>query len=246
MSTKVDFVVAGAQKGGTTALTDYLSGHPDIQMSEIKEVHFFDQDEHFVNEKPDYGIYHSYFDFTGPEKRRGEATPVYMYWQDCPRRMWEYNPGMRIIMTLRNPIERAYSHWKMECDRDDDDVSFGAAIRSEAERCRAALPLQHRVYSYIDRGFYTEQLRRIWRFFPPKQTLVVKQEELLKRPNDVLGRVWEFLELPAFEPDESSFPEVIDYLSLMDASDIKYLRGIFEYEVRQLERMLGWDCSNWR
>ena len=72
---------------------------------------------------------------------------------------------MRLIVILRNPIERAYSHWAMEHRRGNDPLPFNLALEQEDARCREALPLQHRVFSYVDRGFYSAQLRRLWRFF---------------------------------------------------------------------------------
>ncbi|MGB7755383.1 MAG: hypothetical protein WBL23_04905, partial [Salinisphaera sp.] len=95
----------------------------------------------------------------------GEATPIYMYWHDAPRRMWEYNPNMKLIVVLRNPIDRAFSHWNMEKSRNAESLSFWDAIQNEEPRCKEALPYQHRTYSYVDRGFYLEQLRRLWRYF---------------------------------------------------------------------------------
>ena len=89
---------------------------------------------------------------------------------------------MRLIVILRNPIERAYSHWAMEHQRGDDPLPFALALEQEEARCREALPFQHRVFSYVDRGFYSAQLRRLWRFFGREQVLVLTQEELRLSP----------------------------------------------------------------
>jgi hypothetical protein len=70
-----------------------------------------------------------------------------MYWYDAPRRIWQYNPDMRIVILLRNPVDRAYSHWNMERERGAEPLEFRQAIATEADRCRAALPAQHRVFS---------------------------------------------------------------------------------------------------
>jgi hypothetical protein len=162
---KVDFLIAGVQKGGTTALDTYLRQHPQICMANSKEIHFFDDENIFSQGKPDYSLYHACFNKAAGHVVSGEATPIYAYWHDSPRRIWEYNSEMKIILILRNPIERAFSHWNMERHRNAEALSFWDAIQGESLRCRDALPLQHRVYSYTDRGFYTEQVRRIWRYF---------------------------------------------------------------------------------
>src|SRR5690606_10116484 len=123
----------------------------------------------------------------------GEATPIYMYWRDAPRRIYQYNPAIKIIITLRNPIERAYSHWNMERARNADTASFIDALHSESMRCRTAWPSQHRVFSYVDRGRYTLQLERIYRYFPRKQVLVLRSDDLHAKPNLLLEQIYSFL-----------------------------------------------------
>lgn len=243
-SRKVNFVVAGTQKGGTTALEKYLGRHPSISMASQKEVHFFDNESTFKAET-DYSAYHSYFEIDTQDKLLGEATPIYMYWYDAPRRIWQYNPNMKFIIVLRNPIERAFSHWNMERERGFDKLPFWDAIASEEERCREALPLQHRTFSYIDRGYYTEQLRRIWHFFPKRQTLIIKNEELRNAPNDKLKEVSEFLAIDRFANIEHEEIHSRQYLISMSDAERDYLKEKFFWEIKELESLLGWDCTEW-
>jgi hypothetical protein len=247
----VDFVIGGTQKGGTTALDAYLREHPEVCMadkSEVvsyaagkKEVHFFDNEGHFADGNPDYSKYHRRFNPEESHKVLGEATPIYMYWNDAPRRIWEYNPSMKFILLLRDPIERAYSHWNMERIRNADKLSFWDAIKNEEDRCREALPLQHRVYSYISRGLYTEQLRRVWAHFPKDQVLCLKSEDLDK----ALGRVCEFLQVSPLAGVASKKVHSLPYETGMTEKERDYLRGIFEPEIAKLEQELNWDCSDW-
>jgi hypothetical protein len=242
---KIDFLIAGTQKGGTSALNAYLGDHPQICMACKKEVHFFDNEQYFQDNAIDYSMYHSFFYPKPSHKLLGEATGIYMYWHDSPRRIWQYNPNMKIIIILRNPIERAYSHWNMQRDRKIDNLTFWDAIQSEQERCREALPYQHRKYSYVDRGFYVEQLRRIWRYFPKNQTLILRNEHLKARPQEILQEVYHFLEVHEFQDIDAKIIHSRPYISSMTSQEKAYLRHIFEYEIRNLERVLGWDCSNW-
>lgn len=168
----VDFVIAGTQKGGTTALHSYLSDHPEICMADPKEVHFFDDDRNFSSGSPEYSKYHAFFSPENTHRLLGEATPSYMYWREAPKRLWEYNPKMKIIILLRNPIERAYSHWNMQRSRKTDQSTFWQAVNNEKTTCDRALLKQNRVFSYVDRGFYMEQLRRLWAYFPKDRVLV--------------------------------------------------------------------------
>jgi hypothetical protein len=242
---KVDFIICGTQKGGTSALDVYLRGHPEICMAEKKEVHFFDNEDAFRDGTPDYAQYHSVFKLGLPSQILGEATPIYMYWRDAPRRIWEYNPNVKLIVLLRNPIERAYSHWNMKRELGAEALSFWEAIQREPERCREALPYQHRVYSYVDRGFYLEQLRRLWSFFPKEQVLVLKSDELKCQLVQTLQRVCEFLNIDPLNEVEPVNAHSRPYKSPMKPKDRQYLRSVFELEIRGLERVLGWDCSSW-
>lgn len=243
---RVDFVICGTQRGGTTALFRWLRQHPEICFAKKREVHFFDRDKFFLGRRPKYSRYHSFFEPRAGHKVLGESTPIYMYWYDAPRRIWEYNPEMKLVMILRSPIERAYSHWNLMRHR-DPEVSFWDAIVHERERCRAALPLQHRYYSFVDRGFYVQQLRRLWTYFDARQILILRNEELRADPRGVVDRVSDFLGLK--RPAEIKEPEAREpdypYSGPMGSRERDYLRDLFEYEIRSLERVLGWDCSRW-
>ena len=241
----VNFVICGTQKGGTSALDDYLREHPEICMADKKEVHFFDNESFYGKDGPDYSRYHSSFSPKASHKLIGEATPIYMYWHDAPRRMWEYNPNMKLIVVLRNPIDRAYSHWNMERSRNAECLSFWDAIQNEQQRCREALPYQHRVYSYIDRGFYLEQLRRLWFYFSKDNVLILKNEYLKDQPREALKEVCNFLEVINFKSVKIREVHSRPYSSKMSDKEKKHLRFIFEHEIRGIERVLGWDCSNW-
>jgi len=244
MNAKVSFIIAGAQKAGTTALDLYLKMHSSICMAGCKEVHFFDRDEFFDAGQADLAYYHSFF--KEPEKKLlGEATPSYMFWADAPRRIWQYNPDMKLIVVLRNPVDRAYSHWNMERERGSESLSFFEAISQELRRCREILPKQHLVYSYTARGFYLNQLRRLWGLFSKEQVLVLKYEGLRENPVRLLTQVCEFLEVAPLMNVPAIEANVIAYESPILQSDRLYLQGLFEHEIRSLELELGWDCSDW-
>ena len=243
---KVNFLICGTQRGGTTALFSLLRNHPEICWGRRKEVHFFDVERNFRGRRPRYSRYHSFFEPQPAHKVLGEATPIYMYWYDAPRRIWQYNPEMKLILILRNPIERAYSHWNLKRHR-TPQVSFWEAIVNEQERCRAALPLQHRYFSYVDRGFYVQQLRRLWTYFVPRQLLILRNEDLRSNPAEMAREICAFLgvqpltEVRAASAREARYP----YAGPMAERERDYLRNVYEYEIRSLERILGWDCSSW-
>ena len=242
---KVNFVISGVQKSGTSALDVYLREHPDICMAVTKEVHFFDNDIFFTG-IPNYLAYHSFFSSYTGEKMIGESTPIYCYWDGSIERMWNYNKDMKLILVLRNPITRAYSHWNMMRQRGLESCSFLDAVEMERDRAYDALPKQSRKFSYVDRGRYTEQIRRIKRYFPDKNLLILKQEELRERPAEALSLVWEFLGVDAkYLSIQERSVHSRAYERSMDSREFNIMLDIFEGEILHLERLLGWDCSDW-
>lgn len=241
----VNFIICGTQKGGTSALYTYLRMHQEICMSKQKEVHFFDNEDIFGSKKPNYDEYHSFFLPEISHKIIGEATPIYMYWHNAPKRIYQYNPKMKIIVILRNPIERAYSHWNMERVRGNDSLSFWDAIHKEKERCEEALPYQHRTFSYIDRGFYLNQLRIIWSYFPSEQVLILKNEDLKNKHREIIIQVYQFLGVKQIEKLKSINAHLYPYIAQMSSKEKLYLQSIYQNEIQNIEKELGWDCTNW-
>lgn len=242
---KVDFVIAGTQKGGTSALNAYLRTHPEIGMAHKKELHFFDQEKNFQTAPPPYGLYHRNFARGRSRKIWGEATPIYMYWEPAPARIRDYNPRMKFILLLRNPIERAYSHWNMERTLKQDKLSFWDALQAEPQRLKDALPSQSRFFSYMSRGRYTEQLERLWQHFPREQFLILKSEDLRDQPQKTLDAVCQFLDVSRLPGVEKMTVHSRPYESRITEQEKAYLKTVFAPEVKKLETMLGWDCRSW-
>jgi sulfotransferase family protein len=239
---RVDFVIGGTQKGGTSALDSFLRKHPEICMpSTRKEVHFFDRE----HENREYKTYHANFQPKPSHRVIGEASPIYMYWETAPYRIWKYNPEMKWVLTLRNPVERAFSAWNMETKRGKEKLPFADAIEREAERCREALPLQHRVYSYVDRGFYAHQVRRLFNIFDRDNVLILFSEELRKDHAKTLRRIFEFLgvDSSSVPPEASVFEQ--EYSDEIDTQLRSRLIDVFRPDIKELEKMLGTDLSAW-
>ncbi|MFD0937733.1 sulfotransferase domain-containing protein [Methylobacterium trifolii] len=239
----VKFVIGGVQKGGTTALFEHLRGHPALQMAACKEVHFFDREGDVDWSAPDYAAYHAAFH--PPDGRlRGEATPIYLYWPESLPRMRAYDPRMRLIFLFRDPVERAYSHWKMEMARGYDDRPFSWAIRQGRARVDdPAAPGHHRVYSYVERGFYAAQIERAYALFAQADILLLDSQALGTEPDAVLDQVCRFLGVPGFEgpqgavranvgPEPGRFPP-------MSADDRAYLGELYAEDQRRFAQMTG-------
>ena len=236
MSPKIDFIVAGVQKAGTTALFDYLSDDAAYGLSKTKEVHFFDDETQNWSE-PDYSAYHAQFDWSRPAIR-GEATPIYIYWPRALERIAAYNPAIKLIIMLRDPVERAWSHWRMETSRGVESHPFSWCIREGRRRLFDAQPWgAHREFSYVERGFYGEQLERALALLPREQLLVLQADDLRSRPADALGAVAEFLNGPAPVAVEGRDVHVgADVGSRLSAEDRDYLAELYREDQ---ERLVG-------
>lgn len=245
-NSKIDFLIIGTQKGGTSALDEYLRQHPEIGMAKRKELHYFDNEIIFSNKEVDYSIYEKEFDISQNFKVYGESTPIYLYWEPCCKRIWEYNNDIKLIVLLRNPIDRAFSHWNMEYERNAEKEPFMYCIKNENMRIKEALPAQHRVYSYTDRGFYSEQIRRYKRYFNDEQILFIKYEEFKKNQEFELDKVFEFLKV---NPGNFKFkPKIINkinYQNELNADERNFLKTVFQNDIHEVERLLNWNCQDW-
>lgn len=242
MSFKVAFVIAGTQKAGTTALDFYCRKHPSLIMAKDKEVHFFDND-YLFSKQIDYKYYHNHFKSKVFKNKYlyGEATPIYMYWDSVPERICQYNKNMKWIIILRNPIDRAWSQWNMEHNRGYEKRSFHDSICSNLSETK-----QHRIFSYVSRGFYSEQLLRIFKFFPSNQILIMKYEDMKHDNESALRKVSSFLNIDPFLSCEFSSVHLTKYhKKFMTHHDRVLLRTVFCKEIQKIEKMLHWDCSDW-
>ncbi|WP_396595195.1 sulfotransferase domain-containing protein [Brevundimonas sp. R86498] len=238
---RVGFLVAGVQKAGTTALFDHLIQHPDLVMAPVKEVHYFD-DESVDWDRPDHAAYHAAFP-DGAAGLRGEATPIYIYWPRALERIAAYNPAMRLILLFRDPVERAWSQWKMERGRTETEP-FSWCIRQGRARVSGAADGSgaHRIHSYVERGFYGAQVRRLLALFPREQVLFLGSDSFRRDPERILGNVCNFLGIPPFgevEPLQSHVGPPDDKFTRMSAEDRLLLEQIFEQDQKEFEYLTG-------
>jgi hypothetical protein len=238
---RVAFIIAGVQKGGTTALFDYLGEEPGLSLSRVKEAHFFD-DETQAWPTPDYGAYHAHFaPFDG--RPRGEATPIYLYWPASLQRICAYNPAMRLIVVLRDPVARAWSHWKMEYARGVETRPFAWCVRQGRQRLFDAEPWGFdREISYVERGFYGEQMAELFGLFPREQVLVLRADDLRADPAGTLAKTRRFLGLPpgaAPRAREANVGREMDYGSQLTAADVAYLHGVYARDLERLADLTG-------
>jgi hypothetical protein len=185
-----DFLVAGAMKAGTTTLWAMLNQHPEVYVTRPKELHYFDQ--HF-----DRGIawYAEQFTPGASERMIGEATPIYMTDPVYHQRMFETVPHARLLITLREPSSRAYSHyWMMRAKGSEEFETFEGGLAAEDARWEASERLRMKWrFAYRRRGYYAEQLRGLETVYGRDRMHVLIFEEFIKAPRDSMRGVFDFL-----------------------------------------------------
>ena len=255
-----DFIIIGGQKCGTTTLYDNVVKHPMVGKSYRKEVHYFNH-----NFKRGLNWYRANFPtvfskiwrkgFLRQPYKVGEATPYYIFHPLAAQRAHNLVPNAKLILLLRNPVDRAYSHYQMEVRRGNEDLpTFEEALEKEEARLanyEAELkkdPLyycfSHHHHAYKGRGRFAEQLA-VWdKYYPREQMLILTSSELSAKPTETYNRLFEFTGLPHFDLGELKRSNVGKY-DKMKPETRQYLVDYFRPHNQRLYEMvgrdLGWD-----
>lgn len=202
-----DFLIIGAMKGGTTSLFQYLAKHPSIRPPFRKEIKYFD-----LHYRQGSGWYRAHFPtrFKMRGGITGEATPYYMFHPLAPKRIAADLPQVKLIAILRNPVDRAYSHYNHMVRVGREPLSFEEALDREEERLSGEVEkikadpaystFKHLHYSYQARGRYAEQIGTWLGLFLRNQMMFLSSEELYTSPSTLYAKAIEFLGLPHWEP----------------------------------------------
>lgn len=205
-----DFLIIGAARSGTTSLYQYLVQHPSIEPCVVKQLHFFD--EYYNRGTNWYRVnFPTCMKKFSTEKIKkikfltGEATPYYLQYPHAPDRVYEINPNMKLIVVLRNPVDRAFSHYKRRWRNGSETLSFEEATAQEQSRIKGEIEkmeknenyfsyIFHRL-SYITSGLYVIHLKRWLKYFPMEQILILENEEFLNETPKLYKQTLKFLGL---------------------------------------------------
>ena len=249
------FLILGAQRSGTTTLYQWIMQHPQILPGTEKEIHFFDRN--FQNGVSWYRLHFPTLRQLGNDRITGEATPYYLFHPRAPERIRRVLPDVKMIALLRNPVERAVSHYFREVHLGHEDRPIEKALLMEESRLQPELEKMqkdefyfseiHHQKSYKTRGLYAEQLKRYFDLFERQQLLVLSSEEYFADPEKALHVIFSFLEINAgvlphkLVPQETAgrVPGVPDavYQALQ-----KYFEPQNEILFQLLGRNLGWNA----
>jgi hypothetical protein len=239
------FVIIGASKCGTTFLYHLLIQHPYVESAAAKELHFFD----ILFEDEGVEWYRQCFPAPRWEEGRrtitGEATPMLAHLH-APERMARVVPGARLILLLRNPVDRAYSLYQHWVRSGVETLAFEEVIEDEMTRLPGAIRPEHLddvddvPFGYLSRSIYVDHLMRWSEYFPEERLLVLKSEDFFERPQEILRQVLEFLDLAEWEPESWESQKKRHY-GRMDPSTRRRLEEYFEPHNRRLYDFLGTD-----
>jgi hypothetical protein len=251
---KPKFIIIGAQKAGTTSLYHLLCQHPRVKPARKKELHYFDTNYHrgqrWYEAMFPFAVPFLNHRFGGLKKITGEASPYYMFHPRAISRLARTLPDAKLIVLLRNPVERAYSHYHHETKNKNEILSFEEAlakekdrVRSEAEKLlqdRQYRSLKHRRFSYLSRGIYADQLEVVFRFFARKQVLILKSRDYLTNPEQVLRQACSFLGIPEWQP--KAFPRLNEgHYAGMREDTKRFLENYFRDHNQRLYQFVGRD-----
>jgi hypothetical protein len=209
-----DFLIIGAQKAGTTSLYNYLIKHPYIKGSFRKEVNYFD-----LNYSKGLNWYRSFFptkvmrffisNFTNKKCISGEGSTFYLLHPYAAKRVYELLPHIKIIVLLRNPVNRTFSGYSHSVNTGSESLSFEEAIEKEDIRIKGEIEkIRHNPNyrstefpgrAYKTRSIYVNQLKIWLNYFPKEQFMFIKSEDFFEDPQKILYEVFRFLNIPKFD-----------------------------------------------
>jgi len=256
-----NMILLGTQRAGTTSIYSHLGRHPGVYLSKTKEVHYFDN-------YLDLGIdwYRSHFPTSkwvernsqnlGYDMTIGEGSPYYLFHPEVPSRIHQTLPSARFVILLRNPVDRALSHFRHERRNGfEEEIEFQQAWDLEAERLdgteerlKAGTTMfeeAHNRFSYTARGDYAPQLERWFALFDRSQFHIIRSEDMFEKPNEVMAGLFEFLGLPPVELGD--FPRLNTTAKTPDTDEMEIrerLAAHYSPKIEELEALLG-RSMNW-
>ena len=242
-----DFIIIGAGQCGTTSLYNYLIQHPNIYPSSKKEINFFDYnfDKCISWYKLHFQTKFQKFFKTQICKKNfltGEATPHYLFNPSVPKRVQKTLPKIKLIVILRNPVDRAYSHYSKDVTLGRQTLSFTEIINHEEKLKETPIKNNNTENSnlyniwnslYFGRGIYVDQLKNWLDVFPRDQFLILKTEDMNADLTKTLNKVFQFLNISKFQVKDIKRTNVGKY-EKMDQSTRKILIKFYKQHNQQL------------
>jgi len=268
---KIDFIIIGAQKAGTSALYSYMAQHPLCVGSSIKEVNYFSSDCLYEKGEIWYSMrfpfsFRNFF----KKQRYFEASPNYFYLPFCANRIYQHNPSVKLIVLLRDPVDRAFSSWNMfrnlhqkgsenvirkhlryanpeirepliKLLTDTEYPSFEDCVELELYKLKNGIC--YTAPNFVKLGLYYEQLLKYYAIFPDNQILIIQDIELKYKRIETLDKVCEFLGIPKTDWGFASLVKKHkgSYIQCIEQETETRLRSFYEPYDRKLEKLISRD-----
>lgn len=244
------FICIGAMKAGTSSLAAWLFQHPNIQrpIRTRKEINYFDI--HYQKGLKWYQACFPTAKSLHEGKITGDISPGYLFHPNAAKRISEILPDAKIIVLLRNPVNRAISHYFHEIRHKNEDLDILKAFETEESRIAPELDyLQNhpdysspnlRRFSYKQRGHYSDQIQRFFQYFPKKNFLIIKSEDLFQNPEGNIKEVYKFLNVDFnYIPLDVIPRNVNKYPDEVPNEVITYLKNYFSQHNSNLDKLLN-------
>jgi hypothetical protein len=176
----------------------------------------------------------------------GSVTPIYTYWRPAMERIRDYHPGIKLIILLRNPMDRAVlalehgARSQARAARLHGRSCGGAGAHSRGAAAAATREIVRRS------GFYAEQMERVFRFFPREQVHVIKFDDFRTKWRETVDAAFRFVGVEPLANIENKEQNKITYVRRMTPEERRHLYAMYESDIAKLEKLLGWDCSDWK
>lgn len=254
-----DFVIIGAMKSGTTSLHDFVAKHPAIIPASTKEIQYFSilyklGELWYRSNFPTVLSKQRFYKKTNKKFLSGEASPTYLFHPMAPSRMKKILTNVKLIVILRNPVDRAYSHYHMNLRHNNEPFSFEKAIEVEknqldVERERLLkdpdfVPSPYRTHLYLARGIYADQLENWFRYYSREKFLILTTENFHDNPQQTLDQVFDFLKIAPFQVKNLRNLNVGNYKKMNRNTRsllIKYFKPHNRRLSELLQRSFDWD-----
>lgn len=247
-----EFLIIGAAKSGTTSLITDLRHHPEVCTPGV-EVNYF---SHFYDKGEDW--YRSRF--SQPQLVCGEKSTSYLYDRSCAGKIYQYNPAMKLIILLREPVKRAYSNWTMRRVQ-NRLLNQADHFNSRSQYRITNLGFRHLFHDYLacqneparfyepldvfERSMYMAQISRFLEWFPRNQLLILIAERFFHAPADTLDCVSDFLGIGPFPQQLSAWKRKMEYPAPLDPETACEMHAFFQPFNRQLIDFLGEEIPEW-
>lgn len=253
-----DYLVIGTKRGGTTSMARWLLDHPDVRplypaVERRKGAYYFDVNHHrgrrwYRSHFPVRAVHQRSARRSGAVPLIGDATPYYLYHPHAPARAKLHAPDARIIVLLRNPIDRAVGHWAERTRNGVESLSLHDALRAEPDRLAGEeqrmiddpsyVSFAHQHWSYADQGRYVRGLRRWFDAFPTEQILVLRSEDMYTDPTSIYDQTLNFLGLAPHAPAAFAAWNMKEK-EPVDETERAFLEQSLRDDVAELESFLG-------